>query len=337
MAPGAIETGRLVAALKALGFDYVYDTSFAADLTVIEEANEFLHRKRDNEAPAAVHLVLPGLGEVRRAVLPYAAAEPLQLPLSAADARGVGQGRAARTTLGVAAKDIVVVSIMPCTAKKYEAKLPKFKNDGRPDVDQVLTTQELARMIEEAGLKFDELEPQSLDMPLGFKTGAGVIFGATGGVTEAVLRYAAEKLRGVKLEAFEFPEVRGRDGVREVSVTVGDVTLKLAVVHGLKNARRLAEDVRDGKCHYDLIEVMACPGGCVGGAGQPVTRDIEAKARRATGLYHADKMLQLHKSQENHLVAECYDKHLGEVGGHEAHRLLHTGYQSRPPHCRRNA
>jgi NADH-quinone oxidoreductase subunit G len=222
---------------------------------------------------------------------------------------------------------------MPCTAKKYEAKLPKFAKDGRPDVDHVLTTQELARMIQEAGLRFEQLEPRSLDMPMGFKTGAGVIFGTTGGVTEAVLRCAVEKVQGVKLDCVEFEEVRGQKGRREATVSVADTKLRLAIIHGLANARELAEQVRAGECRYDLIEVMACPGGCVGGAGQPVTKDIEVRSQRAKGLYEADRMLQLHKSQDNHLLAECYQRELGEIGGRTAHELLHTEYQSRRRIC----
>jgi len=327
--PGSIETGRITAALKALGFDQVYDTSFAADLTVIEEAEEFLGRQQRGErlpqftscCPAWVKFaeqfcpdMLPNLSTCRSPQQMFGSLAKQILP----------------ERLGVAAEELVIVSIMPCTAKKYEAKLAKFRSNGRPDVDHVLTTQELAHMIEEAGLRFNELEPQSLDMPLGFKTGAGVIFGATGGVTEAVLRYAVEKLQGVRLDAFEFREVRGEAGLREAELTVGGTVLRLAVVHGLRNAGNLVDKIRRGECHYDLVEVMACPGGCIGGAGQPVTRDGEAKRRRAQGLYHADKMMQLHKSQDNHLLAECYAEHLdNQPGGHTAHRLLHTDYHSR--------
>jgi NADH-quinone oxidoreductase subunit G len=222
-----------------------------------------------------------------------------------------------------------MVSIMPCTAKKFEAKRPEFITDGFPDVDHVLTTQELARMIEEAGLRFTKLQPESFDMPMGFKTGAGVIFGNSGGVSEAVLRYASEKVTGKKLENPDFPAVRGEDGLRIVDVPVDGITLKLGIVHGLKNARVLAEKVRRGKCDLDLIEVMACPGGCIGGAGQPVSQDPDIRKLRAKGLYDVDKNMELHKSQENHFVTECYQKHLGEIGGKNAHRLLHTHYQSR--------
>jgi NADH-quinone oxidoreductase subunit G len=185
-------------------------------------------------------------------------------------------------------------------------------------------------MIEETGLQFNNLQPESMDMPMGFKTGAGIIFGASGGVTEAVLRYAAEKITGIHLDNVEFEEVRGEKGLREAAVTLGDITLKLAVVHGLKNARTLADAILSGQKHYDLVEVMACPGGCIGGAGQPVS-DTPGMARkqRTQGLFNVDRMLQLHKSQENHLVAECYEKHLGEIGGHKAHKLLHTKYHNR--------
>jgi NADH-quinone oxidoreductase subunit G len=223
-----------------------------------------------------------------------------------------------------------MVSIMPCTAKKFEAKRPEFVRDGSPDVDHVLTTQELARMVEEAGLRYTKLRPESYDMPMGFKTGAGVIFGNSGGVSEAVLRYAAEKVSGEKLRSPDFHAVRGEDGMRLATIEVDGVTLKLAVVHGLKNARTLADKVRKGKTNLDLIEVMSCPGGCIGGAGQPVTRNPEARRQRTRGLYDVDKNLDLHKSQENHFVTECYQRHLGEVGGKKAHHLLHTCYTARP-------
>ncbi len=327
--PGSIETGRIVAALKALGFDQVYDTSFAADLTVIEEANEFLHRKTHNER-------LPQFTSCCPAWVKYAEQFcPDMLPnLSSCRSPQQMFGSLGRQILpeqlGVAPEDLVIVSIMPCTAKKFEAKQPKFARNGQPDVDFVLTTQELAHMIEEAGLRFQDLEPQSLDMPMGFKTGAGVIFGATGGVTEAVLRYAIEKIKGVRLDGFDFHEVRGEEGLREATITANGATLKLAVVHGLKNAATLVDKVRKGEAQCDLIEVMACPGGCVAGAGQPVSRNGHAKKLRTKGLYSADKMMQLHKSQDNHIVAECYAKHMdGQPGSHKAHAWLHTEYQNR--------
>jgi len=364
--PGSIEIGRIAAALKGLGFDKVYDTCFSADLTVLEEANEFLERFTRGEHLPQFTSCCPGWVKFAEQFFP-----DLLPNLSSCKSPQQMFGAVARRMLpeqlDVEPQNLVVVSIMPCTAKKYEAKLDKFSTNGsiarqlagrasrrpsgsenpnqeavsrppltdagRPDVDHVLTTQELAHMIKEAGLRFEQLEPQSLDIPMGFKTGAGVIFGATGGVTEAVLRCAVEKAQGAKLDRVEFEEVRGQKGRREATIPVNNTELKLAIVHGLANARQLAEEVRAGQCDYHLIEVMACPGGCVGGAGQPVTTDVEVRKQRAEGLYQADRMLQLRKSQDNHLVAECYEKELGEIGGHTAHQLLHTEYQSRRRIC----
>jgi len=326
---GKVTTGQIVAALKAMGFDQVYDTSFAADLTVIEEATEFLMRKQKGER-------LPQFTSCCPAWVKFAEQYFSDLLDNLSTCRSPQQmfGALAKTTLpeqlDVPVENLVVVSIMPCTAKKAEARLEKFRTGSRPDVDYVLTTQELARMIEEAGIDFRGLQPESLDLPLGFKTGAGVIFGNSGGVSEAVLRYASERLSGFKQPQIEYLEVRGEEGIREAEVTVNGKTLKLAVVHGLANARKIAEAVRAGKCEYDLVEVMACPGGCIGGAGQPVSRNMtQARKERTRGLYAADKMLQLHKSQDNHYVAACYKETLGEVGGEKAHRLLHTHYQNR--------
>jgi NADH-quinone oxidoreductase subunit G len=326
--PGTVSTGQMVAALKAMGFDQVYDTSFTADMTVIEEANEFLGRKTRGEK-------LPQFTSCCPAWVKFAEQYYPELLPNVSSCRSPQQmfGSLAKDMLpekmGANRKDLIVVSIMPCTAKKFEAKRPEFQHDGIKDVDFVLTTQELARMIEESGLQFNKLAPESLDMPLGFKTGAGVIFGNSGGVSEAVLRYASEKITGVKIDAVDYHIVRGDDGLREATVNVGGITLKLAIVHGLKNARMIAEQIKAGTCEYDFIEVMSCPGGCIGGAGQPVSRDYYVRQKRTQGLYGADKTLQLHKSQDNHYVTECYKTHLGEVGGEKAHHLLHTEYQSR--------
>jgi NADH-quinone oxidoreductase subunit G len=231
--------------------------------------------------------------------------------------------------LGVDRKDLVVVSIMPCVAKKVEADQSQFAHQGRPDVDYVITTQELVRMIREAGICFHELQPDSLDLPLGYKTGAGIIFGASGGVSEAVLRYAADTLGAARTEGVEFTELRGDDGVRTAVYRLNGVALTLAVVHGLRNAKELVRKIRAGEIDVDLVEVMACPGGCVGGAGQPVTRDPEVRRQRARGLYGADKTSQLHRSQDNHMVSRCYEQCIGEVGGEKAHNLLHRHYESR--------
>jgi NADH-quinone oxidoreductase subunit G len=326
--PGESTRGQMVAALKRLGFDRVYDTSFTADLTVIEEANEFLNRKTKGGKLPLFTSCCPGWVKFAEQYFPELLPN-LSTCKSPQQMLGALVKELLPAELGVERKDVVVVSIMPCTAKKFEAKRPEFAVDGNPEVDHVLTTQELARMIEEAGLRFTKLPPESFDMPMGFKTGAGVIFGNSGGVSEAVLRYAYEKVTGKKLVNPDIHAVRGEDGLRIVEVPVDGITLKLGVVHGLKNARTLAEKARRGKCDLDIIEVMACPGGCIGGAGQPVSRDPDIRKLRTKGLYDVDKNMELHKSQENHFVTECYQRHLGEIGGQNAHRLLHTHYHNR--------
>ncbi len=327
---GSVVTGQIVAALKRLGFDKVYDTSFAADMTVLEEAEEFIARKTKGEnlplftscCPAWVKFaeqyypeLLPNLSTCKSPQQMFGAVAKDMLP----------------KTLKKNREDIVVVSIMPCTAKKFEALRPEFTHDGIADVDIVITTQELGLMIQEAGLKFDNLSPESLDLPMGFKTGAGVIFGASGGVSEAVLRYASERLTGESVDNYDFEEVRGEEGIRTAHVKFGDVELKLAIVHGLANAKIIAEEVKNGTADYDLIEVMACPGGCIDGAGQPVTDELSAKIRRdrTHGIFETDKTLQVHKSQENPYIVQCYANVLGEVGGEKAHELLHTHYKNR--------
>lgn len=326
--PGVLTTGQIVAALRAMGFHKVYDTSFAADLTVLEEAHEFLGRMKSGERLPQFTSCCPGWVKFAEQYYPELLPH-LSTCRSPQQMFGSLAKKMLPDQLSVRREDIVVVSIMPCTAKKYEARLPKYAPDGIPDVDYVLTTQELGRMIEEAGLRFHRLSPESLDLPFGFKTGAGVIFGNSGGVSEAVLRYASERLSGVKLESVDFHEVRGEAGMREATFSFPDTQLRLAVVHGLAHARAIAEHAKRGECPYDFVEVMACPGGCIGGGGQPVSRESDVRQLRTRGLYEADKMLQLHKPQDNHYVQDCYACALGEVGGETAHHLLHTGYQSR--------
>lgn len=325
---GEVTTGRIVAALRALGFDKVYDTAFSADLTIVEEATEFLQRKAKGERLPLLTSCCPAwvkcVEQYYPSLLPHLSScrSPQQMLGSLAKTMLPG-------LLGVERRQIVVVSIMPCTAKKFEARREEFSVAGCPDVDHVLTTQELASMIEEAGLRFDRLEPESLDMPMGFKTGAGLIFGNSGGVSEAVLRYAAEKLSGQRLDRTDFHEVRGSDDLREVSLEVNGTRLTLAIVSGLARARELAGRIAAGTYHCDFVEVMSCRGGCVSGAGQPVSRRRETRNERTRGLYAADKTLALHTSQENPMVAECYTRTLGEPGGRVAHQLLHTHYASR--------
>ena len=328
MTSGDIVTGKITAALKRMGFDKVFDTSFSADLTVMEEGTEFLDRFTKGEKLPQFTSCCPAW--VKFAEQYY----PEILPrLSLCKSPQQMFGSLARETLpkllNVKPENLFIVSIMPCTAKKFEARRPEFKHAELADIDAVITTQELSRMIEASGLNFMALEPESLDLPMGFKTGAGVIFGTTGGVTEAVLRFAVEKVTGEKLTNVDFHQVRGEAGIREATLEVAGKPVRMAIAHGLKNARKLAEEVKAGKCNYDIIEVMACPGGCVGGAGQPVNFTPGAIKRRAKGLYDADKMLQLHKSQENPYIIEAYEKVLEKPGSHKAHHLLHTKYQSR--------
>lgn len=321
--PGTITTGQIVAALKMMGFDRVYDTSFAADFTVIEEGQEFLERYKKGEN-------LPQFTSCCPAWVKFAEQYYPEMLTNLSSCRSPQQmfGSLSKNILakdlGIDREDIVVVSIMPCTAKKFEAKREEFSVDGNPDVDLVITTQELSIMIKERGLRFNQLEPASFDMPFGFKTGAGVIFGNSGGVSEAVLRYAAANLvRGVDLE---FTQLRGSDGIKTTEVTLGDITLKLAVVSGLGNARKLIDKIRSGEEHYDLVEVMACCGGCVNGGGQPVSEERDATALRAKGLYDNDKMLQFHSSEENPYIQKIYSDGLDK---HTAHKLLHTEYKNR--------
>jgi NADH-quinone oxidoreductase subunit G len=328
MEPGVTTTGQIVAALRAIGFEKVFDTSFTADLTVLEESNEFIKRFVENKNIPQFTSCCPAWVKFAEQYYPEFV-QHLSSCRSPQQMFGALLKEILSAQLHVKREDIIVVSIMPCTAKKFEAKRPEFIHDGVRDVDFVLTTQELGRMIEEAGLRFKELGPESFNLPFGFKTGAGVIFGSSGGVSEAVLRYVTEKLTGEKRESYEFTSVRGENSLREVKVTLAGKEVSLAVVSGLGNARELIEKVKSGENHYDLIEVMACPGGCVGGAGQPVFTDAGVRRKRTKGIYDNDKMLELHKSQDNPYVAELYSTFLGDVGSPKAHELLHTSYKSR--------
>ncbi|HOD74470.1 MAG TPA: NADH-dependent [FeFe] hydrogenase, group A6 [Syntrophorhabdaceae bacterium] len=326
--PGTTTTGQIAAALRAIGFDKIYDTSFTADLTVLEESNEFIKRVTAGDRIPQFTSCCPAWVKFVEQYYPEFV-NHLSSCRSPQQMFGALAKEMLSSELDVARKDIVVVSIMPCTAKKFEAKRPEFESDGVRDVDNVLTTQELGRMIEETGLHFRELGPESFHLPFGFKTGAGVIFGNSGGVSEAALRYVSEKLTGQKLDTYEFASVRGEEGIREAKLSIAGKEFSFAVVSGLGNARRILEKIRTGEAHYDLVEVMACPGGCIGGAGQPVFTDPAVKRKRTKGLYENDRMLELHKSQDNPYITELYEKVLGDVGGHKAHKLLHTGYRTR--------
>jgi NADH-quinone oxidoreductase subunit G len=326
--PGVTTTGQIAAALRAIGFDKIFDTSFTADLTVIEESNEFIKRIQKNENLPQFTSCCPAWVKFVEQYYPEYV-NHLSSCRSPQQMFGALAKELLANDLGVKPENVVIVSIMPCTAKKFEAKRPEFRHDGMSDVDNVLTTQELGRMIEEAGINFKELDPESFHLPFGFKTGAGVIFGNSGGVSEAALRYITEKITGVRRDNYEFAAVRGDSGMREASLTIGSKDFSLAVVNGLGNARKLLERIKSGEVHYDFVEVMACPGGCIGGAGQPVYSDPLIRRKRTKGIYENDRMLELHKSQDNPYVTELYSTYLGEVGGEKAHRLLHTSYRTR--------
>lgn len=326
---GVDSTKKIVSALKKIGVDYVYDTNFTADMTIVEEATEFVHRVQNGGT-------FPMFTSCCPAWIKYAETYYPSLLKNISSCRspqgmfGAIVRKAMPEYTGKDNKDIVSISIMPCTAKKFEARRDQFMHDGKAEIDHVLTTQELAEMLKSAGINLAEIEDQDLDMPLGAYTGAGVIFGVTGGVMEAVLRYAAEKVGGIK-DAIEFKNVRGTEGIREAEVELNGKTFKLAVVHGLANAGKVAQSVIDGTCTYDLIEVMACPMGCVGGAGQPVSEGLVKKKMRAQGLYTADEKCALRKSQENTAVYDIYNKYFeGGPATHEAHENLHTTYVARP-------
>ncbi|HPS64353.1 MAG TPA: [FeFe] hydrogenase, group A [Ignavibacteria bacterium] len=320
---GEVLAGQINAALKMMGFKYVFDTSFGADLTVLEEAAEFKRRLKENKNLPLMSSCCPAWIKYAEQYYPEYL-DNLSTCKSPQQMLGAVIKETIPATDNVKPEDVIVVSIMPCTAKKFEA----YK-DGNTikDTDYVLTTQELGMMIKQAGIDFVNLFPESFDMPYGFKTGAGVIFGNSGGVTEAVLRYVQSETRAGLNGAPDIFEVRDNKGIKEIDVRVGSDNIKVAVVSGLKNAKNVLGKIKRGEVKYDFIEVMACPGGCVGGAGQPVCFDDNTRNSRTKGLYEADKMLQLHNSQDNPYVKELYDKVLNDE--HKAHTLLHTGYQNR--------
>jgi len=321
--------GKLVTALKLMGFAEVYDTSFTADMTIFEEATELLERINHKKPMPMFTSCCPGWVKYAETNFPS-----LNSNLSTCRSPQQMFGSIAKESLPsilkIPRENLVVVSIMPCTAKKYEAKLDKFKTNGIPDVDYVVTTTEIGRMINSFGIHFAELESDAFDMPLGFGTGAGVIFGTSGGVMEAALRYAVEKISGKSLHNLEFKAVRGQEKLKTADLKVGDLTLKIAVVNTLAEAKRIADEAAQGKSPYHFVEVMACPGGCIAGGGQPIQSSFKKKAKRMDALYQTDKNMQFHNSQDNPMVQECYAKFLeGGPDSHKAHHLLHTEYENR--------
>ncbi len=326
--------GKMVAALRRLGFDKVFDTDFGADLTIVEEANEFLGRVQNGGVLPMITSCSPGWIKYCEHYYP-----DMLDHLSSCKSPQQMSGAIIKTwyaeKMGIDPKDIVVVGIMPCTAKKFETKRDDQAASGYPDVDYSLTTRELGRMIESAGIYFKHLPDEEFDNPLGDSTGAAVIFGATGGVMEAALRTAVEKLSGEELKSLDFTEVRGTDGIKEASYTVNGMEVKVCVVSGLANANTIMEKVKNGTADYHFIEIMGCPGGCVNGGGQPIQHAVvrnfvDLRARRAAALYEADKDMPLRKSHESETVKRLYAEFLGEPGSHKAHEVLHTSYVARP-------
>lgn len=324
---GTEAAGKIATALRAMGFDRVFDISFAADMTIVEEANEFVERLGNDKHMPQFTSCCPAWVKFVEQYYP----DMIKNLSSCRSPQGMFGSIAKKIMpeiLEVPREDLVVVTVMPCTAKKFEARRPELSKDGVQDIDYVLTTQEFARMIEESGLRFADLEPSAFDMPMGFKTGGGVIFGNSGGVTEAVLRNVIQTKDGVD-ETEEFSFVRGEDGVRQAKVNVGGKELNIAVVHGLKNARKVVRDIKADKAKYDFVEVMACPGGCIGGAGQPVYKDLSVRKTRTKVLYENDKTLELHKPQDNPYVQKIYEQFLGKPGSREAHELLHSKHSNK--------
>jgi len=325
-------TGKLAAALRKLGFNKVFDTDFAADLTIMEEASELLDRLTRYKAgdktvklplltsccPAWVNFFehnFPDLLDI-----PSSAKSPMQM--FSAVAKNIYTKE-----LGIDRKDLVVVSVMPCLAKKYEADREEFSKDGNYDTDIVITTRELARLIKYANINFHSLEDEDFDKPLGESTGAGVIFGRTGGVIEAALRTAADWYTGESLEKIDYKEVRGLEGVRSADVKVGDLDLKIGIAHGLGEARKLLNEIRAGKSQYHAIEIMACKGGCIGGGGQPYHHgDTEILKKRISVINSEDTSKTLRKSHENPYIKRLYEAYFDKPMSHNAHELLHTRY-----------
>lgn len=334
MPVGTLVTGKMVAALKRLGFAGVYDTNVTADLTIMEEATELLDRVNNGGKLPLITSCSPGWVKFCEHYYP-----DMLENVSSCKSPQQMFGAVAKTwyaeKMGIDPKDIFVVSIMPCTAKKFEIHRDGQSASGYPDTDVSLTTRELAKMIKRAGLNFTELPDEEFDAPLGIGSGAGTIFGATGGVMEAALRTAVETITGKTAETIEFTDVRGTEGVKEAEYDINGLKVKVAVASGLVNARKVLDMVKSGEKDYTFIEIMGCPGGCVNGGGQPiqpasVRNFVDLKGLRAAALYKDDENLPIRKSHENPVIKTLYDEYFEKPGSHRAHEILHTHYVVRP-------
>ncbi len=329
---GTPVTGKMVAALKRLGFDKVFDTDTSADLTIMEEGTEFIQRFTKGENLPIITSCSPGWVKFCEHYYPEFIPN-LSSCKSPMEMFGAVIKSYYAEKNDIAKENIYSVAIMPCTSKKYEAARPEHSSSGAQDIDASLTTRELARMIKQAGIDFNSLPDEEFDNPFGEATGAGVIFGTTGGVMEAALRTVYEVLEKKPLENLNIEPVRGLDGVKEATLTIAGKDVKVAVVHGTANARIILDKIKAGE-HYDFIEVMACPGGCINGGGQPIvdapTRAVvNVKAERAKALYSEDERSAIRKSHENPVIKKLYEEYLGEPCGHKSHELLHTHYVDR--------
>jgi NADH-quinone oxidoreductase subunit G/NADP-reducing hydrogenase subunit HndD len=334
---GSRVTGKMVTALRALGFDKVFDTDFTADLTIIEEGNELLSRLKTGGVLPMITSCSPGwikfIEHFYPSLLPHLSTCKSPQQMFGALAKTYYAEKA-----GIDPKDIYVVSIMPCTAKKYECERTEMSSiEDAQDVDAVLTTREAAKMIREMGLDFPNLADGEFDEPLGISTGAAVIFGATGGVMEAALRTVYEVVTGETLASLDFTAVRGLEGVKEATVKVGDLDVKVAVASGLSNARKLMEEIDAGKADYHFIEIMCCPGGCLGGGGQPIPTTDAVREARMRAIYDEDKSMPIRKSHENPAVVALYKEYLIEPLGRRSHQLLHTHYTPRSKYPEKKA
>ncbi|MBP3887695.1 MAG: iron hydrogenase small subunit [Cellulosilyticum sp.] len=336
MPKGSIVTGQMVTALRMIGFDKVFDTNFAADVTIMEEGTELI--KRINEGG-----VLPMITSCSPGWVNYMEKHHSSKIAHLSTAKSPQQmfGALSKSYYAMMAdidpKDIVTVSIMPCVAKKFEAARPEMEHNGHRDVDIVLTTRELIKMIKYVGLNFAKLPKTDFDSPLGYGTGAGAIFGTTGGVMEAALRTVSEVYAHSPLPSLEFTPARGNEGIKEAEVTLGNQTIKIAMAHGLRNAEIIMREIEEGTSEYTFIEIMACPGGCIGGGGQPISGTTEVKMLRQDALYDIDKGQAIRKSHENPDVTKLYEAFLGEPLSEKSHELLHTHYQAQFKRSSENA
>lgn len=329
---GTDVTGKMVTALRMIGFDKIFDTDTAADLTIMEEGTELIHRVQNGGKLPLITSCSPGWIKFCEHNFPELL-DNLSSCKSPHEMMGAVIKSYYAEKTGMDPKNIYVVSVMPCTAKKFEAQRPELSVDGLADVDVVITTRELARMIKAYGIDFPALADTEFDNPLGISTGAGVIFGSTGGVMEAALRTVADILTGKSSDSIDYTEIRGQEGIKEAEINIGELKLKAAAAHGLGNARKLMERIISGE-HFDFIEIMACPGGCVNGGGQPqqpasLRNWTDIKALRAEALYKNDRENYIRKSHNNPVIKQLYKEYLGEPGGELSHKLLHTHYINR--------